>query len=138
MLDYRTHINKNSSFNTPPVFPIYVSMLNLRWLKENGGLEQAEVRNREKAELLYRELENHPLLKPVAAAEDRSLMNVTFVLKQEGLEQEFLGLCKAANCIGLKGHRSVGGFRASIYNAMPLSSVQVLVDVIRDFTRQYA
>lgn len=133
MLDYNTHINKASSFNTPPVYPIYVCMLTMRWLKENGGLSAMEVKNKEKAALLYNEIDTNPLFKGVANTEDRSLMNVTFTLNNPDLEASFLEACNNAGCVGIKGHRSVGGFRASIYNAMPLESVQVLVDVMRDF-----
>lgn len=133
MLNYNTHVEKKSTFNTPPVFPIYVSMLTLRWLKANGGLAAMAARNEEKAQLLYDEIDSNPLFEGVAAKEDRSLMNVTFVMSagNEGLTDEFLADCAAAGCIGVKGHRSVGGFRASIYNAMPKEGVQALVDVMK-------
>ncbi len=133
MLNYKTHVEKKSTFNTPPVFPIYVSMLTLRWLKANGGLAAMAVRNEEKAQLLYDEIDSNPLFAGVAAKEDRSLMNVTFVMSagNQGLTDEFLADCEAAGCIGVKGHRSVGGFRASIYNAMPKEGVQALVDVMK-------
>ncbi|RMF00478.1 MAG: 3-phosphoserine/phosphohydroxythreonine transaminase [Bacteroidetes bacterium] len=141
MLDYRTHIAKNSSFNTPPVFPIYVSMLTLRWVKAQGGVEAMVPRNEAKAKLIYDEIDRNPLFEgTVLNKADRSLMNATFTMvaaKQE-LEQDFLAACTAAGCEGVKGHRSVGGFRASIYNSMPLSSVEVLVDVMRDFAAQHA
>ncbi len=136
MLDYQTHINKNSSFNTPPVYPIYVCMLTMRWLRANGGLEAMEKKNKEKAALLYGEIDANPLFKGVANTEDRSLMNVTFVMNDNTLESEFLEVCSAEGCVGVKGHRSVGGFRASIYNAMPIESVQVLVDVMKDFAER--
>ncbi len=136
MLNYQTHIAKNSSFNTPPVYPIYVCLLTLRWLKEQGGLAVVEEKNQAKAALLYNEIDENPLFEGTAAAEDRSLMNVTFVLKDETLSDAFLAAATAANCVGIKGHRSVGGFRASIYNAMPQSSVQVLVDVMKDFAQK--
>jgi len=133
MLDYNTHISKGSSFNTPPVYPIYVCMLTMRWLKANGGVEAMEVKNKEKAAILYNEIDRNSLFKGAAATEDRSLMNVTFVMNNSELEESFLTACTEAGCMGVKGHRSVGGFRASIYNAMPKESVQVLVDVMKDF-----
>ena len=137
MLNYKTHIDKGSMFNTPPVYAIYVCMLTLRWLKENGGLAAMENRNKEKAALLYREIDNNPHFEGTAAKEDRSLMNVTFVLKDAEKENEFLAMCTEKGCVGVKGHRSVGGFRASIYNAMPIESVQVLVDVMKSFAEKY-
>ncbi len=133
MLDYRTHIAKDSMFNTPPAYPIYVCMLTLRWIKEQGGLQAMEAKNEAKANLLYNEIDSNPKFEGVAAKEDRSLMNVTFVLKDKSQEAAFLEKCEAANISGIKGHRSVGGFRASIYNAMPMSSVQVLVDLMKAF-----
>ncbi|MFT7120782.1 MAG: phosphoserine aminotransferase [Neolewinella sp.] len=134
MLDYRTHIAKGSSFNTPPVFPIYVSMLTLRWVKAMGGLEAMEKHNAEKAKVLYDEIERNPKFK--CAVEDpasRSLMNVTFVPVDEADTEPFLAAAAAAGCVGIKGHRSVGGFRASIYNSMPKESVEVLVEVMKNF-----
>ncbi len=140
MLDYNTHIKKGSSFNTPPAFPIYVCMLTMRWLKEQGGLAQMELRNEEKAALLYDEIDRNPLFKGAAAKEDRSLMNATFIMEEgkESLAADFMALANENGLMGLKGHRSVGGFRASIYNAMPRSSVQVLVDVMKDFADRKA
>ena len=137
MLNYQTHIDKNSSFNTPPVYPIYVCLLTLRWLKGNGGLTAMENRNKEKAALLYREIDNNPHFEGTAAKEDRSLMNVTFVMKNPEMEAEFMAMCTEKGCVGIKGHRSVGGFRASIYNAMPIESVQVLVDVMKAFAEKH-
>ncbi len=140
MLDYNTHIAKNSSFNTPPVFPIYVSMLTMRWVKANGGLDAMARRAEERARLIYDEIDRNPLFHgTVTQPEDRSRMNATFVMTEEkkDLESAFLSACKDAGIAGLKGHRSVGGFRASIYNAMPLESVQLLVDVMRDFARKH-
>mgnify|MGYP003385930142 FL=1 len=131
MLDYTTHIKKESMFNTPPVFPIYVSMLTLEWLKKNGGIEWIEKVNTAKAELLYTEIDRNPLFKGAAAIEDRSKMNVTFVLTDESKQEAFDKLWNEAGINGLKGHRSVGGYRASIYNALPLESVQVLVDAMQ-------
>lgn len=134
MLDYRTHIAKGSSFNTPPVFPIYVSMLTFRWIKAQGGLEAMEKHNAEKAKILYDEIERNPKFRcTVNDPADRSLMNVTFVPTDEADTEPFLAACEAAGCIGVKGHRSVGGFRASIYNSMPKESVQALVDVMKAF-----
>lgn len=133
MLDYKIHIEGGSMYNTPPVFAIYVSMLNLRWLKKQGGVKEMERRNNEKAALLYAEIDRNPLFKGTCAVEDRSRMNVCFVMNDPSKEKEFLKAAEAAGCIGLKGHRSVGGFRASMYNALPLSSVQALVDVMAEF-----
>lgn len=140
MLNYQTHIDKNSSFNTPPVFPIYVSMLTMRWVKAQGGLQAMVPRNEAKAKLIYDEIDRNPLFKGVVTdPADRSLMNATFNLKEEyaGLQAEFLAAAAAANCDGIKGHRSAGGFRASIYNSMPIESVQVLVDVMQAFSKQH-
>ena len=137
MLDYNTHIKKQSTFNTPPAFPIYVSMLTMRWIKENGGVAGMQKKNEDKAAILYKEIDNNPLFEGAAAKEDRSLMNVTFLLKDSDLEAPFLEACAEAGCVGVKGHRSVGGFRASIYNAMPKESVQVLVDVMKDFGKNF-
>jgi len=135
MLDYRTFIAENSLFNTPPVFPIYVSMLTMRWIKKTGGLKAMHRRNKAKAALLYNEIDANPLFAGTAAREDRSLMNICFVMAKghEGLEKEFLKETEANGMVGLKGHRSVGGFRASTYNALPKASVQALVDLMRDF-----
>jgi phosphoserine aminotransferase len=131
MLDLETHVKKDSMFNTPPVFAVYVSMLNLRWLKKNGGVGAIEKLNNQKAELLYNEIDSNPLFKGVVEKEDRSYMNVTFVLTDDSYQAKFDELWQAANVSGIKGHRSVGGYRASMYNALPLESVQVLVDVMK-------
>ena len=136
MLDLQTHIAKDSMFNTPPVFPIYVSMLTLEWLKKNGGIEWIEKVNQQKADLLYNEIDRNPLFKGVTAAKDRSNMNATFVLNDDSLAEEFNKDWAAANISGIKGHRSVGGYRASMYNALPLDSVQVLVDVMKEFEKK--
>ncbi len=133
MLDYQVHISKDSMFNTPPVFAVYVSMLTLEWLKDLGGIAAIEKINNSKADLLYNEIDSNPLFGGVAAKEDRSVMNVTFVLTDESLKEKFDSAWRAAGINGLGGHRSVGGYRASIYNAMPLESVQVLVDVMQNF-----
>lgn len=136
MLDLQTHIKKDSMFNTPPVFPVYVSMLNLEWLKDHGGVEGIEKTNQDKADLLYSTIDRLPIFEGTTAIEDRSNMNATFVLTNEDLAEEFDQAWKGANISGLKGHRSVGGYRASMYNALPLSSVQVLVDVMKDFAQK--
>ena len=131
MLDYNTHISKNSMFNTPPVFPIYVSMLTLQWLKDLGGVDAIEKINQVKAELLYGEIDRNPLFEGTAEKEDRSNMNVCFLLKDSSKEKEFNTLWNEAGVSGIKGHRSVGGYRASMYNAMPIESVQVLVNIMK-------
>ena len=135
MLDLRTHITGESMFNTPPVFAIYVMNETLKWLKEQGGVEAIYEINKKKAELLYGEIDRNPLFKGTAAVEDRSIMNVCFVMAEgyEHLQDEFMAFAKAKGMTGIKGHRSVGGFRASIYNACPLESVQALVDCMKEF-----
>jgi phosphoserine aminotransferase len=133
MMDYSVHLKNDSMFNTPPVFPIYVTMLTLRWLKNNGGVAWIEKLNREKSALLYNEIDRNSLFEGTAAKEDRSLMNTTFVLKDSSLDDAFTKLCKENNISGLAGHRSVGGFRASTYNAMSKESIQVLVDLMKHF-----
>jgi phosphoserine aminotransferase len=138
MLDYRVHIKNGSMYNTPPVFPIYVSMLTMRWLKKNGGIEWIEKRNQQKSETLYAEIDRNSLFKGTTAKEDRSNMNVTFIMHKPELEPEFDKLWKSANVSGLRGHRDVGGYRASLYNALPLESVQVLVDVMKEFEGKFS
>jgi len=133
MLNYRTHIAKDSAFNTPPVFPIYVSMLVMEWVKKQGGLNAMQQINEDKAKVLYDAIDNSSLFEGTAAVEDRSRMNVTFVCKDDSRTQAFMELLKKENISGLKGHRSVGGFRASIYNAMPKSSVEHLINVMQAF-----
>jgi phosphoserine aminotransferase len=135
MLDYNVHIKGDSMYNTPPVFPIYVSMLTLEWLKNNGGVPHIEKVNNQKANLLYAEIDRNSLFKGTTAVEDRSNMNVTFVMHNPELEPAFDKLTKEANLSGLRGHRDVGGYRASLYNALPLESVQVLVDVMQQFEK---
>ncbi|TDX83285.1 3-phosphoserine/phosphohydroxythreonine transaminase [Epilithonimonas xixisoli] len=130
-LDYAVHIDKESMSNTPPVFAVYASYLTLKFLEENGGIAAAEARNNAKAKLLYDEIDNNPNFQGVSAIEDRSFMNVTFTLTDESKQEAFDKAWKAAGISGLNGHRSVGGYRASIYNAMPIESVQVLVDVMK-------
>lgn len=132
MLNYKVQIEKDSMFNTPAVFPVYVSMLTLQWLKDLGGISEIEKVNNKKAELLYSEIDRNPLFKGyVANKEDRSKMNATFNINNEALKTSFDEKLKDAGISGINGHRSVGGYRASIYNAMPLESVQVLVDVMQ-------
>lgn len=138
MLDYKVHIDGESMYNTPSVYAVYVSMLTLQWLKDNGGVAWIEEINNKKQSLFYQELDANPAFIGTAAKEDRSWMNATFLLKNESLDAEFSKLLKEANISGLKGHRSVGGYRASMYNALPLESVQVLVDVMREFGRKFA
>ncbi len=130
-LDLKIHIDKDSMFNTPPVFAIYTSMLFLQWMKKQGGIKAIAKKNEEKAAILYKEIDSNPLFKGHARKEDRSLMNVTFILTDESLSDEFNRMWEEAGISGIKGHRSVGGYRASIYNAMPIESVQVLVDVMK-------
>ena len=137
MMDYRQHIENGSMLNTPPVFAVYVCMLTLRWLKNLGGVQAIEKINTQKAQLLYNTIDSNPVFKgTVINKEDRSIMNVCFVLDNTDLEKEFLTLCKQNNIYGVKGHRSVGGFRPSLYNAMPLASVQVLTDLMKDFANK--
>jgi phosphoserine aminotransferase len=133
-LDLKTHADKDSMFNTPPVFPVYASMLNLRNLINNGGVKAAQQRNEAKAALLYNEIDSNPLFEGTVASEDRSNMNVTFLMKDESRLDEFNALWQQNDLVGLKGHRSVGGFRASMYNALPIESVQVLVDLMKHFS----
>jgi phosphoserine aminotransferase len=136
ILDYENHIENGSMLNTPPVFAIYVSMLTLRWLKKMGGVEGIEHLNNEKADLFYSALDSLPLFKGPVAKEDRSKMNAVFILEDKALEKEFLEVTKRENLYGVKGHRTVGGFRASFYNALPISSVDVLVQVMTDFANK--
>lgn len=137
MMDYRNHIENGSMLNTPPVFAVYVCMLTLRWLKNKGGVAAIEKINNQKAQLLYNAIDTLPVFKgPVINKEDRSIMNACFVMENTDLEKEFLTLCKQNNIIGVKGHRSVGGFRVSLYNALPLESVQVLTDLMKDFANK--
>ncbi len=131
MLNLETHAKKDSMFNTPPVFAVYVSMLNLRWLKKNGGVKAIEAVNNKKAETIYNEIDRNDKFVGFAAKEDRSNMNATFNLVDDSLKERFDQLLKEANINGLKGHRSVGGYRASMYNALPLSSVEAVVEVMR-------
>ena len=143
MVDYRTHIGdeprNNSMFNTPPVFTIFVMHETLKWVKELGGVEEMYKRNKKKAELLYNEIDRNSLFVGTAVKEDRSLMNVCFVMApgHEALESEFMAFAKEKGMVGIKGHRSVGGFRASIYNACPLESVEALVACMQEFEKMH-
>lgn len=135
MMDYQVHIKGGSMYNTPPVFPIYVTLLTLQWLKKNGGISWIEKINQQKADLLYSEIDRNPLFIGTTVVEDRSNMNACFLLKDASAEPEFDKLWKEANISGIRGHRDVGGYRASMYNALPLESVQVLVDVMKQFEK---
>ena len=136
MLNYQTQIEGGSMYNTPPVFTIYVSMLTLKWLKAKGGVAGIAKENEAKANALYEEIDRNPLFKAVATEEDRSYMNVCFVAENPELEKPFLKLCDEKGIVGIKGHRSVGGFRASIYNAMPITSIHVLIDAMQEFAEK--
>jgi phosphoserine aminotransferase len=138
MLDYQVHIKGGSMYNTPPVFPIYVTLLTLKWLKANGGIAWIEKINQQKADLLYNEIDRNSLFYGTVNKEDRSYMNVCFLMNKPEMEAEFDKFWKAANISGIRGHRDVGGYRASLYNALPLESVKVLVDVMQDFEKKFA
>ncbi len=138
MLRYETHIQNESMYNTPPVFPIYVCMLTMRWLKNLGGLAAIEKINERKAKLVYDVIDSIPFYLGHSVPEDRSRMNVTFNLEDAELNKEFLTYCEEAGCDGLKGHKSVGGFRASIYNAMPEDGVKILAEVMKEFALKHA
>lgn len=136
IMDYRNHIEANSLLNTPPVFAIYVSMLTLRWIVKEGGLTEMERRAKQRADLFYDTLDSLPLFKPLVVKEDRSLMNATFAIEDKKLEETFLSACKSNGMVGVKGHRSVGGLRVSMYNALPLSSVQAICELMTDFQQK--
>lgn len=139
MLDYRTHIKKGSMFNTPPVLPIYSALMTLRYYKEQGGVKELERRDIEKATILYDEIDRNKLFMGTVAEEDRSIMNVCFVMKPEyaELEKDFYEFASSKGMVGIKGHRSVGGFRASLYNALPKESVLALVDCMKEFEAKH-
>ena len=139
MLNYKTHVDAGTMFNTPPVVPIYAALQTLRWIKAQGGIAEMDRRANERAELLYGEIDRNKLFQGTAVQEDRSRMNICFVMAPEykELEAEFLAFATAQGMVGIKGHRSVGGFRASCYNAMPLSSVQALVECMQEFERKH-
>ena len=138
MLDYRTHVDKGSMFNTPPVVPIYSLMETMRWVKANGGVAELDRRARERAEVLYAEIDRNKLFRGTVAEEDRSVMNICFVMNEEykELEKPFLDFAVGRGMVGIKGHRSVGGFRASCYNAQTMEGVQALVQAMKDFENQ--
>lgn len=138
MLNYQTHIDKDSMFNTPPVLPIFSALQTLKWYKEQGGVLALQKKNKEKASVLYDEIDRNKLFKGTTAVEDRSLMNVCFIMNDEykELESQFAEFAAAAGMVGIKGHRSVGGFRASLYNAMPLDSVKALVVCMQEFEKK--
>ena len=141
MLDYRQHIENNSLYNTPPVVPIYACLLTLRWLKEIGGVTEMQKRNNQKASMLYDEIERNQLFKSnIPGKDDRSIMNVCWVLNEEykNLEEEFLAFAKTNGLVGIKGHRSAGGFRASLYNALPKESVDALIEAMKEFEKMKA
>jgi phosphoserine aminotransferase len=138
MLNYQTHIDKGSMFNTPPVFPVFVSLLTLRWLKAQGGVEAIQKINEAKAKLVYDEIDVNPCFRGRVETADRSLMNVTFFAQTPELETAFFEVAKAANISGVGGYRTIGGFRASIYNAMSMASVEHLVKTMRDFAKENA
>jgi phosphoserine aminotransferase len=138
MLDYNTAIDKGSMFNTPPVFAIYLSYLTLKWLKKLGGLEVMAKMNEEKGALLYNEIDSNPLFVGTTAVEDRSLMNVNFLINKKELEADFLAFAESNGIMGIAGHRSIGGYRASLYNALPKESVQALVDCMREYANKHA
>lgn len=139
MLDYMTHVKNGSMFNTPPVVPIYCAMKNLEWVKKNGGVEAMAQRAKERADMLYTEIERNKLFRGTAKAEDRSYMNICFVMNDEykELEADFLQFATERGMVGIKGHRSVGGFRASCYNAQTIEGVQALIQSMKDFEAQH-
>lgn len=139
MLDYRTHVEKGSMFNTPPVVPIYCALQNLKWIKAQGGVEAMDKRARERAEMLYSEIDRNKMFRGTAKEEDRSVMNLCFVMSDEykDLEADFLKFATDCGMVGVKGHRSVGGFRASCYNAMSVEGVKALVDCMQKFEREH-
>jgi phosphoserine aminotransferase len=138
MMRYATHIEGGSMFNTPPVFSIYVCMATLEWLKSIGGVSAIEKINQQKADLFYNEVDSNPLFTGTCAVEDRSRMNACFLLKNPALDEEFMKQVKAQGIVGIKGHRSVGGYRASMYNAAPIESVKALTDLMKDFALKTA
>jgi len=138
IMDYQKHIEANSLLNTPPVFAVYVAMLTLRWIKKEGGLSEMEKRNREKANLLYSTIDSLPLFKCYINKEDRSLMNAVFFIEDETLQNQFLDECKEHGMVGVKGYRTVGGIRVSMYNALPLASVQAFTDLMKEFASKHS
>ena len=139
MLDYRTHVEKGSMFNTPPVVPIYSLLETMRWCKAQGGVKEMDRRAQERARIIYDEIDRNKLFRGTVAAEDRSLMNICFVMNDEykELEKPFLDFATEQGMVGIKGHRSVGGFRASCYNAQPIEGVKALVNCMKAFELKY-
>lgn len=139
MIDYRTHVKKGSMFNTPPVVPIYCALQTLKWIKAQGGVKEMERRAHERADLLYAEIDRNSMFRGTAREDSRSLMNITFVMAEgkEDLAPEFLAYAKAQGMVGIKGHRDVGGFRASCYNAMPVEGVKALIKCMQEFEAQH-
>ena len=137
MLDYRTHVEKGSMFNTPPVVPVFTALQTMKWIKAQGGVKVMDARAKERAEILYSEIDRNKLFHGTVAEEDRSLMNICFVMNDEykELEADFMKFATEKGMVGIKGHRSVGGFRASCYNAMPKESVQALIDCMQEFEK---
>lgn len=138
IMDYRNHIKEGSMLNTPPVFAVFVCMLTMRWLKAQGGVAAIEKLNEAKAAALYAEIDENPLFTGTVIREDRSKMNVCFVMNDPSMEADFLQFTKERNIVGIKGHRLVGGFRASLYNALPISSVELLVSTMKEFALTHA
>lgn len=138
IMDYRNHIKEGSMLNTPPVFAVYICLLTLRWLKKAGGINVMEKLNNEKADLIYKEIDENPLFTGTVLKEDRSKMNACFVINNKDLEEKFLSFTKEHNMVGIKGHRSAGGFRVSLYNALSVKSVKALIEVMKDFALRYA
>ena len=139
MLDYRTHIAKGSMFNTPPVVPVYCAMKTLEWIKEKGGVKAMDRLAHERADILYSEIDRNKLFRGTVKEEDRSLMNICFVMNDEykELEADFMAFATEKGMVGIKGHRSVGGFRASCYNAMPVEGVKALVEAMKEFEAKH-
>ena len=139
MIDYRTHVDKGSMFNTPPVVPIYSLMETMRWVKAQGGVAEMNRRAVERADMLYAEIDRNKLFKGTVKEEDRSVMNICFVMNEEykDLEKPFLDFATERGMVGIKGHRSVGGFRASCYNAQTVEGVQALIKAMKDFENQH-
>ncbi len=136
ILNYQNHIDAGSLLNTPPVFAVYVAMLTLRWIKKEGGLNEMGKRAKQRANLFYNTLDSLPVFEPIVAKENRSLMNATFKIEDKNLEQKFVDECKENGMVGIKGHRSVGGLRVSMYNALPLSSVEALCNLMKTFAQK--
>jgi phosphoserine aminotransferase len=136
-MSYQKHIEAGSLMNTPPVFAVYVSMLTLQWIEQEGGLAEMGRRSQERADLLYNTIDSLPLFQAKVAKEDRSQMNTVFFIEDESLQNLFLDQCKQAGFVGVKGYRTVGGIRVSMYNALPMSSVKAMTDLMQDFAKQH-